>query len=303
MHIAEGILPAGWAAANYAAATPFVLAGAHKITRMAKDRPAVKPLIGLLGAGVFVISALPIPVPIAGTCSHPTGIGIVALLLGPLPAATLTMVALIIQALFMAHGGISTLGANTLNMGVIGAFSGYVAFVLCRRMKLSLAIGAFAAGFVADLATYAGTAGSLSLALHGNISIGTAWLTIAVAFVPTQLPLAIFEGIITAGVFTAIQERRPDILSGINKSFLKASKPFSARTWGLAGAISLLVLLGFSLFKTSSWEGVDVSVVERYAGEFGAAAKEPFLNITGDMLLFIFTLAGVTGGFFMGYIW
>ncbi len=59
MHIAEGILPLTWAAANTAAAVPFVLAGARDIKARAESHPEVKPLMGLMGAAVFVISALP----------------------------------------------------------------------------------------------------------------------------------------------------------------------------------------------------------------------------------------------------
>ncbi|MBI4333975.1 MAG: energy-coupling factor ABC transporter permease [Chloroflexi bacterium] len=300
MHLSEGILPAGWAAAHYAAATPFVLMGAHKIKALTAKQPAVKPLMGLLGAAVFVISALPIPVPISGTCAHPTGVGLAALFLGPLPAAAITLVVLLIQSLFMAHGGLSTLGANTLNMGVIGAATGYTAFLLCRWTKLPLAAAAFAAGFFADLSTYAGTATSMALALHGDSPIGAVWATIALAFAPTQIPLALLEGIITAGVFTFIQERRPDILAALD---LTTRKSLPARWWAFAGAAFLAVLVAASVFRPGSWEGVDVAVVGKYAGELGATVKQPFLNIQGDLLLFIFTLAGLAGGFIMGYVW
>lgn len=303
MHLSEGILPASWAAANYAVAVPFVLAGANKIKKMSAKYPAARPLLGLMGAGLFVISALPIPVPISGTCAHPTGVGLAAIILGPLPTAAITMVVLLIQALFMAHGGISTLGANTLNMGIIGAGTGYAAFLLCKWLKLPLAASAFAAGFFADIATYAATAASLAMALHGGTPIGTAWLTIALAFVPTQLPLAILEGIVTAGVITFIQERRPDILASLGLSVGKPVKAIAARWWALSGTILLGALVIISLLISSSWEGVDVAVVGQHAERLGAIVRQPVINLQGDLLLFVFAMAGTAGGFVMGYLW
>ncbi|MCL4534872.1 MAG: energy-coupling factor ABC transporter permease [Bacteroidetes bacterium] len=211
MHIAEGILPLTWAAANTAVALPFVLKGARDIKARAEAEPGVKPLMGLMGAAVFVVSALPIPVPISGTCSHPTGIGMAAILLKPLPAATITGVVLLFQALLMAHGGLTTWGANVFNMGVIGAFAGYGAFAALRRLGLPLWAGAAAAGALADLATYGGAALTLALALHGEQSVWTVWLAIFAAFMPTQVPLAFLEAAVTAGMVNFVVSRRPDI--------------------------------------------------------------------------------------------
>ena len=63
------------------------------------------PLVAMLGAAVFAISCMPVPVPTAGTCSHPCGTGLAAIFVGPSRAVLLTVVALILQALFLAHGG------------------------------------------------------------------------------------------------------------------------------------------------------------------------------------------------------
>ncbi len=215
MHISEGILPLTWAAANTAAALPFVVAGARNIRKKAETEPEVKPLMGLMGAAVFVVSALPIPVPIAGTCSHPTGVGMAAIFLKPLPAAAVTAVVLLFQALLMAHGGLTTWGANVFNMGVLGAFVAYGAFSGLRRLGLPLWVGAAAAGGLGDLVTYAGTALTLALALHGDQAVGTVWLAIFAAFLPTQLPLAVLEAAITAGMVGFVASRRPDIAARV----------------------------------------------------------------------------------------
>lgn len=134
-----------------------------------------------------------------------------AILIKPFPAVAITAVVLMFQALLMAHGGITTWGANTLNMGVVGAFGGYGIFRLLVGVRMPAWIGAAAAGATADLATYAGTALSMALALHGEQSVWTVWLAIFVAFLPTQVPLAILEAIVTVGMLNFVLGRRPDI--------------------------------------------------------------------------------------------
>lgn len=209
--MSEGILPLSWAAANTAAAVPFLVKGTRDIKRRAETEPAIKPMMGLMGAAVFVISALAIPVPIAGTSAHPTGVGMAAILIKPFPTAVITGIVLLFQALFLAHGGLTTWGANTLNMGIIGTFAGYGAFIACRKLGTPLWIGAALAGAVGDLATYGGTALTMSLALHGDRSIWDVWATIFVAFMPTQIPLAALESVLTVGMVNFLVGRRPDI--------------------------------------------------------------------------------------------
>ncbi len=211
MHISEGILPLTWAAANTVVTVPFVAKGVQEINRKTKSMPAIKPMIGLMGAVVFVVSALAIPVPIAGTSAHPTGVGMAAILIGPYPTIVVSGIVLLLQALLLAHGGLTTWGANTLNMGIIGAFTGYGTFVMCRRLGLQLWAAGAAAGAIADLATYGGTALTMALALHGDRSIFDVWAAIFLAFMPTQIPLAILEAALTAGMLNFVTSRRPDI--------------------------------------------------------------------------------------------
>ena len=112
MHISEGILPFNWAAFWSVAAAPFVAFGLYRLKKLSAVDLSFKPLVGLMAAVVFIISCMPIPVPTAGTCSHPCGTGISGILLGPPISILVTAVALLIQALFLAHGGISTLGGQ-----------------------------------------------------------------------------------------------------------------------------------------------------------------------------------------------
>ncbi len=212
MHISEGILPPQWAVLWFALAIPFIAWGLRDLRVRSREEPHLKAMVGLVGAAVFVISCMPIPVPTAGTCSHPCGTGMAAIFIGPTLTVVVASIALTLQALFLAHGGITTLGANVLSMGVMGAFTGYGIFILARRLGAPWVVAAFMAGLLSDWIVYAGTSFFLATALHGDGSLGTMLLTILMAFVPTQVPLGILEGIICAGAYRFVQARRPEFL-------------------------------------------------------------------------------------------
>jgi len=212
MHISEGILPPGWAGLWWAVAVVFVFFGIRQVEQRKREVAGYLPLLGIAGSAVFVLSCFPIPVPIAGTCSHPAGTGMSAVLLGPFASVLVASVGLLIQALFMAHGGITTLGANLLSMGVAGSFAGWFFFKGGRKMGLSLFAAGFAAGFAADLFTYLTTSVELGLALHGAHPLMEVITKIFVAFLPTQGPLAVLEGVMTGGLIRYVHQHRPEIL-------------------------------------------------------------------------------------------
>ena len=212
MHISEGILPMKWAGLWFALMLPFFVYALKLIKIRAKDDISFKPLLGLVAAVVFIISAMPIPVPLVGTCSHPSGTGISAILLGPFISSLVATVALLMQALFMAHGGLSTLGANVVSMGIVGSFAGYAAFRLTRKTGAGLMVSGFMAGLMADWATYIATAAELALGIKGEEPFMAMFMKILIAFMPTQLPLGIIEGAMTAGIVVLLHKKRPDIL-------------------------------------------------------------------------------------------
>lgn len=212
MHIAEGILPAGWAVLWYCIAAVFVITGIFFIRNKTKEVKGLMPLLGVAGAIIFLVSVFPVPVPVTGSCSHPCGTPLGAILVGPFISTVLGALALLIQALFLAHGGFSTWGANIFSMAIVGSFVGFGAFYLFRKFKAPIFIAAFAAGLIGDWATYATTAFELSSALHGSGSLWSMFGTIALAFAPTQLPLGIIEGLFTGGVVALVYQRRPELL-------------------------------------------------------------------------------------------
>ena len=216
MHISDGILSAGWCGTWFAASAPFVAAGLKKLKKE-PARARLKPLLGMVGAAVFVVSCMPIPVPTAGTCSHPAGTPLAAILVGPLYSVLAATASLILQALFLSHGGISTLGANVFSMGVVGSFAGYGTFKISKKLGASVFVAAFFGGLTGDWMTYLTTSTELSLALHGQGPFLPLFIKIALGFIPTQLPLGILEGFLTAGAVKFLMERKPDAVRHLFK--------------------------------------------------------------------------------------
>jgi len=213
MHISEGILPFSWALFWFVASAPFLALGLRTLAKRSEQDLSSKPLVGMVAAVVFIISCMPVPVPTAGTCSHPCGTGLAAVLLGPTLGVVVAAVALMIQALFLSHGGLSTWGANLFTMGVMGSFASYFAFRGLRTVGVGVIAAAFVAGLVADWITYAGTALIMAAGIRGTSPFWPLFGKIVLAFVPTQLPLGIIEGAITAGMVSLLIRKRPDLLA------------------------------------------------------------------------------------------
>jgi cobalt/nickel transport system permease protein len=212
MHISEGLLPFHWAMLWFLVAAPFVGWGLYELKRSSAADLSFKPLVGLMAAVVFIISCMPIPVPVAGTCSHPCGTGISGILLGPVISVLVATTALLIQALFLAHGGLSTWGANIVSMGIMGSFAGFLTFRVLRSLRVSMAVSGFMAGLLADWATYLATSVELALGIRGDASFAPLLWKILIAFLPTQIPLGIVEGAMTAGMIVLLYKKRPDLL-------------------------------------------------------------------------------------------
>ncbi|MEK6765083.1 MAG: energy-coupling factor ABC transporter permease [Planctomycetota bacterium] len=226
MHITEGILPPKWAIFWFILIMPFIVIGTLKLKKKKREVPGFLPLVGLVGAAVFVFSCFPIPVVgLNGMATaHPAGTGMSAMLLGPFVSVVIAGIALFIQALFLAHGGLTTLGVNIFSMGVLGSFSGYFAFRLAQRMGLKLFWCGFFAGVVSDLCTYMGTSIGLGLLVfEGGESFpiaimhsAKAMLEIFVVFMATsQGPLCIAEGIVVGFAISYVYKVRPGILQNL----------------------------------------------------------------------------------------
>ncbi|OPX73546.1 MAG: cobalt transport protein CbiM [Methanosaeta sp. PtaB.Bin005] len=148
-----------------------------------------------------------------------------AILFGPWITAVLSAIVLIYQALFLAHGGLTTLGANIFSMGIAGPLIGYLVFVLAKRSGLNMYLSVFLAAMLADWTTYVVTSMQLALAFPaasgGVVASFQAFMAI---FAITQVPLAVVEGAVTALMFKYLVRLRGDILVKLNVASASAIK-------------------------------------------------------------------------------
>lgn len=204
MHISEGFLPVKYCVFYFLLCIPFIYKGIKDIRVKTNKNKDLKMLLGLVTAFSFVLSALKLP-SITGSCSHPTGVGFGAILFGPFVMSVVGMIVLVFQAIFLAHGGITTLGANTFSMGIVGPIVAYVIYELLKNKNKKAAI--FLAAMIGDLATYLITSVQLAIAFPSKDGGVTAsFLKFIGIFAITQIPLAVIEGVVTVIMFDFIRK-------------------------------------------------------------------------------------------------
>ena len=206
MHIMEGYLPATFCVAWGTLCLPFLFAGFFSLQKTLRENRRGITLLAMSGAFIFVISSLKIP-SLTGSCSHMTGTGLGAILFGPFPVVILGLIVLLFQALLLAHGGITTLGANTFSMAVAGPLLAWGIYRGCQKLHVDRKVSIFLAAALGDLFTYCVTSLQLALAYPSQMGgVGASMVKFLVVFAPTQLPLAVIEGLLT----TATLRRRCD---------------------------------------------------------------------------------------------
>ena len=211
MHIPDGFIDlqtsvvfAGLAAAGVAIA----LKGA----RTQLDEKSA-PLAGLTAVFIFAVQMLNFPVA-AGTSGHLLGGALAAVLVGPWAATLALTVVLIMQGFLFADGGLSALGLNVFNMGIIGVWAGYAIFLLVRKVlpknKTSISIAAAVAGAMSVPAAAIGFTIQYALGATATFSVST----VLTAMVGTHVLIGIGEAIITGLTVSAVLASRSDLVFG-----------------------------------------------------------------------------------------
>ena len=212
MHIMEGFLPPAWCVVWGALCIPFVVKGFFSIKKKVSGSSKMLLLLAMCGAFTFVLSALKLP-SVTGSCSHPTGVGLGAVLFGPSAMSIIGIIVLLFQAILLAHGGLTTLGANTFSMSIAGPFVAYGLFYLLKKLKVNISVAVFFAAFIGDLFTYVVTSFQLAFAFpdpNGGILVSV--VKFLGVFAVTQIPLAVSEGILTVIVYQGIKKySRPEL--------------------------------------------------------------------------------------------
>jgi len=205
VHIPDAFIPLPQAIIYWIIALIFVaLALRWAKNELSEDRI---PLVAVLAAGIFAIQAFNLPVGM-GTSGHLVGGALVAIVFGsPFAAVFILTLVLIVQGLIFGDGGLTTMGANIINMGVVGGFVGYYGYTglksITKNTYISAGIAAWCACFLAALlcAVEMAVAGTFPL-VPGLVAMGV-----------YHAAIGIIEGIITALVIYLIHHSRPDLLA------------------------------------------------------------------------------------------
>jgi len=210
MHIPDGLINAGTSIGAGVIAAGGVAVAVKKTSEYMEDKQV--PLAGLTAAFVFAVQMLNFPVA-AGTSGHLLGGALAAILVGPWAGALCVAVVLIVQA-FFADGGVTALGLNILDMGLVTALGGYAVFAGLRRVlpdsKASVSVAAgIAAGVSVVLSSIAFWT---QFALGGNVDIALGSVFAAIVGVHTLIGIG--EGLITAATVGLVLGVRPDLVYG-----------------------------------------------------------------------------------------
>jgi len=235
MHIMEGFLPVFWCLVWFAASIPVIAFGAYKLNKLVKEKREILPVLAVTGAFIFVLSSLKMP-SVTGSCSHPTGTGVGAIIFGPAITAVMGTIVLIFQALFLAHGGLTTLGANVFSMGIVGPMVSYLIYKAGMKAKINFYFIVFLAAAFGDWATYITTSTELALAFPAGglltyTSFFSSFSKFLAIFAITQIPLAVVEGAVSALLFKYVIEVKSDILvemKVLNESLVRKLRGLSS---------------------------------------------------------------------------
>jgi cobalamin biosynthesis protein CbiM/cobalt ECF transporter T component CbiQ len=298
----EGFLPPLWCLFWYLVSLPFIIWGVRKIRTIFRENPEQKLILAVSGAFVFVLSSLKLP-SVGGSSSHPTGTGLSTILYGPAITSVLATIVLVFQAILLAHGGITTLGANVFSMGIAGPFVAYFVFKGMRKVKIHITTSVFVAAFLADFITYIVTSFQLALAYPSGGSVPVSFEAFLAVFAITQIPLAIAEGVLIVIFFKFLMKNRPEIIGG---SDVLRKETKTAKIMYIAGLISIVAIITIAYFinLTSNITGADDKGGELIQGI--VPDYQPWFNSiwtpSGTMEAALFMLQTLIGLMIIAYV-
>ena len=293
----EGFLPLEWCILWALLSVPVLLWGFYRLRTVFREQPEKKLMVAVAGAFMFVLSSLKLP-SLGGSSSHPTGAGVGTLLFGVGITSVLTTIVLLFQALLLAHGGITTLGANVFSMGIAGPFCAILVYKAVTKAGARSSVAVFSAAFTADIMTYVVTSGQLALAFPGEGGAFASFQVFMAVFAVTQLPLAIVEGLVTAMFFSYLLSSRPDLAD------MTFSERRDKRATKIVAAATILCLIGaVALVNIAGLQGTDdrggEAALEIDPDYVPWANSHLSLDDAGEMILF--ALQGLVGAALLVY--
>ena len=271
MHIPDGFVSGTINGITTVVSVATLALSIARVKKKCRNKEFAVPLLASIAAFVFAAQMLNFPIG-GGTSGHFLGAVTAAALLGPWSACIILAVVLVIQGLLFGDGGITALGSNIFNMGIIGGLLTYPFMRGIRALLPAGRTGYFIAVAVASWASVVLASGfcALELALSG-----TSPFEIALpAMVGTHAIIGIGEAIIAVTVLVAIVAARPDVIpSWANLARTAPSGKTAQNAWGLAGA-GLILAIALALFG-SPYASSSPDGLEKVAEEKGFSAALP----------------------------
>ena len=294
MHLAEGVLPLGQAIAWSAVAAPVVLWSLRGEQQTRRDIPSSPVIMAGVTSLLFAGTLMPLPVPVVGATSHICLTPVLALIVGVRRIVWPTFFVLLLQALFFAHGGLTTLGVNTLTLGLLGPLTAVGLWALFRRLGAGGAFGLALACGVGGLSVYVADAAVLAVALSDAVAPATTFGAVLLGFAPVQVPLAVLEAVASVGIVRLLAKRRVDLLP----DSLRALRAVSVH-----GACVMVLLLAVGL-SGCGYEGIDGTVFGAAAEQAGRPPTESIVDLSqGEIGLALSILVLFGLGFIAGRWW
>jgi cobalt/nickel transport system permease protein len=208
VHIPDGFLSSPVAVASWAASAGAIGYAARRAGHELGDRQV--PLMGVAGAFIFAAQMLNFPVA-GGTSGHLLGGALAAIVLGPWQGALVLTAVLGVQALLFQDGGLLALGANVLNMAVVGVLTAWLTYRAGRALLGNGRTASLVSTFVA--AWLSVVVSSLLAAVELALSGAYAADVVLTAMGAVHLPIGLGEGLITTAVIAFVAATRPDLLT------------------------------------------------------------------------------------------
>lgn len=252
------------------------------------------PLMGIMAAFIFAAQMINFPI-VGGTSGHLLGGVLAAVVLGPWSAMLAMTAVIALQALLFQDGGLSVMGANILNMGIITAAIGYGLYrtVAGRPKSVKLAVIGFAA-WLSVMASALFT--SLEIWLSGNADLRI--------IIPVMLSIhaliGLGEAVITVAALSFIMQTRPDLLGDGSES------EKGGRGWIWAGIGITLLVLFLSPFASADPDGLERVAID--LGFMSKAGSAPFKLLPDYTVPFLgntplsTVAAGLVGAVIVGFV-
>lgn len=293
MHLAEGVLPLPQAVGWSIAAAP-VLIWSIRGEQLARQEDASSAVMASITSLLFAATLLPLPVPVAGATSHICLTPLFALVVGVRRIVWPTFFVLLLQALFFAHGGLTTLGVNTLSLGLFGPMVSIGIWKLMQKIGADNAIGFGLACGLGGLSVYIIDAAVLAAALSDVAAPITIFVGVLVGFAPVQVPLSVLEAVVSVKIVQLLAKRVshliPQTLHKLRKSTV---------------AVTSIVFLGFISTQVGcSYEGIDGTVFGEAAETAGRPPTDSLVDFSQGEVGLAMTIIILFGlGFIAGRNW